>query len=79
MATPGPTSPRRNGPPRKDGPGLVIGVRCQPKLLNAIDSFRSGTELTRPAALRELAQIALAIPGALNPSPRQDRAPRRIA
>jgi hypothetical protein len=53
--------PRRNGPPRKDGPGLVVGVRIQRPLLAKIDTFAAsqGGRLSRPAVIRQIVERAI--------------------
>jgi hypothetical protein len=58
MAKPGPT--------RKDGPGTLVGVRCQSEFLARVDRWREGQPIlpTRAAALRYLAEVGLEAVGA---------------
>jgi hypothetical protein len=62
MATPDPTKPRKRGPPFRDGPGHIIGVRVQREMLAKIDAFAAtqGGGISRPAAIRKMIETTIA-------------------
>ena len=49
------------GPPTRSGSGIIVGVRCQVKLVNQLDTWRNAQAVppTRAAALRFFAEIGL--------------------
>lgn len=53
---------KKRGPPRTTGPGVQIQVRCQKAFLAAVDKWLEQHKehgLSRPGAIRHLAEIAL--------------------
>jgi hypothetical protein len=50
---------KRRGPP-PTGKGTLIGVRLQPAQLKALDKWIMGDDLSRPEAIRQLVEHALA-------------------
>jgi hypothetical protein len=53
--------PKRRGPPRTTGPGTLVGIRCHTEFLTRVDEWQSrkAPELSRPQAIRQLAEIGL--------------------
>ena len=52
---------RRRGRPPTTGIGMLVGVRCHDEFLGRVDMWReSQGELSRPDAIRRLAEIGLA-------------------
>jgi hypothetical protein len=49
----------RRGAPRTTGPGEQINVRCHTDFLARVDEWRKAPELSRPQAIRQLAEIGL--------------------
>jgi Ribbon-helix-helix protein, copG family len=49
---------KRRGRPRT-GVGVPISVRLQPAMLRKLDAYRAKAAITRPEALRRLADMAL--------------------
>jgi hypothetical protein len=58
---------KRRGRPKTTGKGVLVGVRCHPDFLAALDRWRAeqprqpgqARALTRPEAIRWLADLAL--------------------
>jgi hypothetical protein len=55
------TKRKKPGPPRKTGPGKLIGIRVLPHLLARIDDWAKKQDGTpsRPEAMRQLIERAL--------------------
>jgi hypothetical protein len=54
---------RGRGRPVTTGRGILIGVRCHKPLLTLLDRWRKqqGAEISRPDALRQLAELSLRV------------------
>jgi hypothetical protein len=50
---------RGPGRPVTTGKGQLIGLRCHPPFLDAVDRWRADKDLTRPAAIVRLAETGL--------------------
>lgn len=52
---------RRVGRPHTTGPGTLVGIRCHTEFLARVDEWqaRKAPELSRPQAIRQLAEIGL--------------------
>ena len=55
---------RGPGRPVTTGTGQLIGIRCHPPFLDAVDRWRKDLELSRPAAIVKLAEVGLKTEGA---------------
>src|SRR4051812_49151742 len=55
----------RRGRPRTTGKGALVGLRCHPPFLKAVDGWRGRQEdsPTRPAAIVQLAMFGLTLAG----------------
>jgi hypothetical protein len=58
--------PRGRGRPATTGKGALVGLRCHPPFLKAVDTWREREDdkPSRPAAIVRLAEIGLATSGA---------------
>jgi hypothetical protein len=54
---------KKRGPPRTTGPGTLIGLRCHPPFVSAVDEWRGRQEddPSRPAAIVRLAELGLTV------------------
>jgi hypothetical protein len=69
---------KRRGRPATTGKGKLIGLRCHKAFLAAVDAWRSKQgDLSRPAAIVRLAELALA--AEKPPAKIQEKDPTRLA
>ena len=62
-ASAGQARKRKNAPgagrPKTTGIGELVGLRCHKPFLSAVDAWRGSRDLSRPAAILQLAQAGL--------------------